>query len=115
MSIKFDKGDFELYRSKFKSKLLPAVVPGTSTFTKKQATGMPRKKFSKVKKPEAGIIKKGLKVASRAALSPLSLGLTGAYALGASSRRFKKAPKVGEGRRLSSEVLSKPDKRTYYL
>ena len=80
MSIKFDKGDFELYRGKFKSKLLPAVVPGTSTFTKKQATGMPRKKFNKVKKPEAGVIKKGLKVASRAALSPLSLGLSAGIA-----------------------------------
>jgi len=102
-------------RELYQSKLLPAVVPGKGVKTIKQASGMPKKKFTKMKKPEAGVIKKGLKVASRAALSPLSLGLTGAYALGASSRRFKKAPKVGEGRRLSSEVLSKPDKRTYYL
>ena len=91
------------------------IILGQGVKTIKQAYGFPKKQFKKVKKPEPGVIKKGLKVASRAALSPLSLGLTGAYALGASSRRFKKAPKVGEGRRLSSEVLSKPSKRTYYL
>jgi hypothetical protein len=80
MSIKFDKGDLEIYRSSTKSKLLPAVVPGQSVKTIKQATGMPKKKFTKVKKPEAGVIKRGIKMASRAALSPLSLGLSAGVA-----------------------------------
>ena len=47
----FDPGtiDLEIYRSSTKSKLLPAVVPGQSVKTIKQATGMPKKKFTKVK------------------------------------------------------------------
>ena len=49
--------------------MLPAVVP------KKRVNP---KKIKKVNKPEGGLIKKGLKLTARAALSPLSLGLTGA-------------------------------------
>ena len=67
-------------RELYQSKLLPAVVPGQGVKTIKQASGMPKKKFTKMKKPEAGVIKKGLKVASRAALSPLSLGLSAGIA-----------------------------------
>ena len=41
---------------------------------------MPKKKFTKVNKPEGGVIKRGIKMASRAALSPISLGLSAAVA-----------------------------------
>lgn len=67
-------------RELYQSKLLPAVVPGKGVKTIKEASAMPKKKFTKMNKPEAGVIKKGLKVASRAALSPLSLGLSAGIA-----------------------------------
>jgi hypothetical protein len=56
------------------------IIPGQGVKTIKQAYGFPKKQFKKVKKPEPGVIKKGLKVASRAALSPLSLGLSAGIA-----------------------------------
>jgi hypothetical protein len=46
------------------------------------------KKIKKVNKPEGGLIKKGLKLTARAALSPLSLGLTGAVV---ATKAIKKA------------------------
>ena len=67
-------------RELYQSKLLPAVVPGQGVKTIKQASGMPKKKFTKVKKPEGGVIKRGIKMASRAALSPVSLGLSATVA-----------------------------------
>ena len=67
-------------RELYQSKLLPAVVPGKGVKTIKQASGMPKKKFTKVNKPEGGVIKRGIKMASRAALSPISLGLSAAVA-----------------------------------
>jgi hypothetical protein len=48
------------------------------------------KKIKKVNKPEGGLIKKGLKLTARAALSPLSLGLTGAVV---ATKAIKKAGK----------------------
>jgi len=56
------------------------------------------------------LVKKGIKFGGLTAI-----GIGGLYVAGAGSRRYKKAPKPGEGRKLKSEVLSKPDKRTYYL
>ena len=56
------------------------IIPGQGVKTIKQAYGFPKKQFKKVKKPEAGVIKRGIKMASRAALSPLSLGLSAAVA-----------------------------------
>ena len=67
-------------RELYQSKLLPAVVPGKGVKTIKQASGMPKKKFTKVNKPEGGVIKRGIKMASRAAISPLSLGLSAGIA-----------------------------------
>ena len=68
------------------------------------------KGFKKVGKTVGSVIKKGIK------LSGVGLALTGAgYLAGASSRRYAKAPKPGEGRNLKDIVLSKPNKRTYYL
>ena len=109
MSIKFDKGDLEIYRSSTKSKLLPAVVPGQSVKTIKQATGMPKKKFTKVKKPEGGVIKRGIKMASRAALSPISLGLSAAVA-GVSAVK-KAGEKVTQNRPLRRSM----DKRGRFI
>ena len=109
MSIKFDKGDLEIYRSSTKSKLLPAVVPGQGVKTIKQASGMPRKKFTKVKKPEAGVIKRGIKMASRAALSPLSLGLSAGVAGVAAIK--KAGAKVTQNRPLRRSM----DKRGRFL
>ena len=59
--------------------MLPAVV------SKKKVNP---KMFKKANKPEAGLIKKGLKLTARAALSPLSLGLTGAVV---ATKAIKKA------------------------
>jgi|TARA_B100000214_G_C23873952_1_gene584003 hypothetical protein len=56
------------------------IIPGQGVKTIKQAYGFPKKQFKKVKKPEAGVIKRGIKMASRAALSPLSLGLSAGVA-----------------------------------
>lgn len=68
------------------------------------------KKIKKVNKPMSSYIKKGVR------LTGVAAGLTGAaYAAGASSRRYAKAPKPGEGRELRNQILVKPSKRTYYL
>jgi len=68
------------------------------------------KKFKKANKPVSSYIKKGVK------LTGAAVGLTGAaYVAGASSRRYAKAPKPGEGRELRNQILAKPSKRTYYL
>ena len=49
-------------------------------------------------------------------LTGAGLALTAAgYVAGTSSRRYAKAPKVGENRELRDMVLSQPNKRTYYL
>jgi len=49
-------------------------------------------------------------------LTGAGLALTGAaYIAGAPSRRYRKAPKPGEGRDLRDMILDQPSKRTYYL
>ena len=55
------------------------------------------------------VIKKGIKLSKGA----LALGAA-AYVAGASSRRYAKAPKVGEDRDLRDMILSQPDKRQRY-
>ena len=70
----------------------------------------PKAFLSKARVLGKNIVKKGIKVGGIGA----ALGI-GAYAAGASSRRYAKAPKPGEGRNLGNTVLAKPDKRTYYL
>lgn len=72
--------------------------------------GRAGKTFKKVGKAVGGVIKKGVR------LTGAGLALTGtAYVAGAGSRRYAKAPKVGESRELRDMVLSQPSKRTYYL
>ena len=72
--------------------------------------GRAGKTFKKVGKAVGGVIKKGVR------LTGAGLALTGAgYVAGTSSRRYAKAPKVGENRELRDMVLSQPNKRTYYL
>ena len=61
--------------------MVPAVI-------EKKKVNM--KKFKKVNKPVSSYIKKGLKLTARAALSPLSLGLTGAVV---ATKAIKKAGK----------------------
>jgi len=70
----------------------------------------PKAFLSKARVLGKNIVKKGIKFGTIGA----ALGI-GAYAAGASSRRYAKAPKPGEGRNLGNTVLAKPDKRTYYL
>tara|TARA_R100001509_G_C4707933_1_gene162302 strand:+ start:114 stop:356 length:243 start_codon:yes stop_codon:yes gene_type:complete len=70
----------------------------------------PKAFLSKARVLGKTIVKKGIKFGGIGA----ALGI-GAYAAGASSRRYAKAPKPGEGRNLGNTVLAKPDKRTYYL
>ena len=70
----------------------------------------PKAFLSKARVIGKNIVKKGIKFGGIGA----ALGI-GAYAAGASSRRYAKAPKPGEGRNLRNTVLAKPDKRTYYL
>ena len=70
----------------------------------------PKAFLSKARVIGKNIVKKGIKFGGIGA----ALGI-GAYAAGASSRRYAKAPKPGEGRNLGNTVLAKPDKRTYYL
>lgn len=55
------------------------------------------------------VIKKGIRLSAGA----LALG-GAAYAAGAGSRRYAKAPKVGEDRDLRDMILSQPDKRQRY-
>jgi len=67
------------------------IIPGEGVRTHKQAFGRKKvnpKMFKKANKPESGLIKKGLKLTARAALSPLSLGLTGAVV---ATKAIKKA------------------------
>lgn len=67
------------------------IIPGEGVRTHKQAFGRKKvnpKMFKKANKPEGGLIKKGLKLTARAALSPLSLGLTGAVV---ATKAIKKA------------------------
>ena len=70
----------------------------------------PKAFLSKARVIGKNIVKKGIKFGGIGA----ALGI-GAYAAGASSRRYAKAPKPGEGRNLGNTVLAKPDKRTFYL
>ena len=69
------------------------IIPGEGVRTHKQAFGRKKvnpKMFKKANKPEPGLIKKGLKLTARAALSPLSLGITGAIV---ATKAIKKAGK----------------------
>lgn len=70
----------------------------------------PKAFLSKARVVGKNIVKKGIKFGAIGA----ALGI-GAYAAGASSRRYAKAPKPGESRNLRNTILAKPDKRTYYL
>ena len=70
----------------------------------------PKAFLSKARVLGKNIVKKGIKFGGIGA----ALGI-GAYAAGASSRRYAKALKPGESRNLGNTVLAKPDKRTYYL
>jgi hypothetical protein len=96
-------------RELYQSKLLPAVVPGKGVKTIKEASAMPKKKFTKVNKPEGGVIKRGIKMASRAALSPVSLGLSAAVA-GVSAIK-KAGEKVTQNRPLRRSM----DKRGRFI
>lgn len=98
-------------REKYKSKLLPATIPGENVKTIKE-TLSPFKKKSKAKllAEKAGqYVKKGIRFSGYGALLA-----GGAYLAGAPSRRYKKAPKFGESRDLRDMVLAKPDRRTLY-
>ena len=74
-----------------------------------------KKALVKYSKPKAmlsrarSFVKKGIKFGKIGAV----LGI-GAYVAGASSRRYKKAPKPGESRNLGNTALAKPDIRTYF-
>ena len=70
----------------------------------------PKAILSKIRHGAKNVVKKGIKFGAVGA----ALGI-GAYAAGASSRRYAKAPKPGEGRELRNQILAKPSKRTYYL
>ena len=71
---------------------------------------------TKYSKPRAMFGKAKKLVGKIGKLTGAGLALTGAgYVAGASSRRYAKAPKVGENRELRDMVLSQPTKRTYYL
>ena len=61
---------------------------------------------AKMKKKKA---KKGIKFGGLAAI-----GAGGLYLAGAKKRRYKKAPKPGEGRDLRNQIVSQPDIRTYF-
>ena len=71
---------------------------------------IPKAFMSKIRYGAKNVVKKGIKFGAVGA----ALGI-GAYAAGASSRRYAKAPKPGEGRELRNQILAKPSKRTYYL
>ena len=67
-------------------------------------------------KPRAMLGKAKKLVGKMGRLTGAGLALTAAgYIAGAPSRRYAKAPKVGESRNLRNTVLSQPNKRTYYL
>ena len=70
----------------------------------------PKAFMSKIRHGAKNVVNKGIKFGTIGA----ALGI-GAYAAGASSRRYAKAAKPGEGRDLRNQILAKPDKRTYYL
>lgn len=70
----------------------------------------PKAIMSNIRVAGKNVVKKGIKFGAIGA----ALGI-GAYAAGASSRRYAKAAKPGEGRDLRNQILAKPDKRTYYL
>ena len=69
----------------------------------------PKAFLSKARAIGKNIVKKGIKFGGIGA----ALGI-GAYAAGASSRRYAKAPKPGEGRDLRNQIVSQPDIRTYF-
>lgn len=71
---------------------------------------------TKYSKPRAMFGKAKKLVGKIGKLTGAGLALTAAgYVAGSSSRRYKKAPKVGESRDLRNIVLDQPSKRTYYL
>ena len=69
----------------------------------------PKAFMSKIRHGAKNVVKKGIKFGAIGA----ALGI-GAYAAGASSRRYAKAPKPGEGRELRNQIVSQPDIRTYF-
>ena len=71
---------------------------------------------TKYSKPRAMFGKAKKLVGKVGKLTGAGLALTAAgYVAGSSSRRYAKAPKVGESRDLRNMVLDQPSKRTYYL
>ena len=74
-----------------------------------------KKALVKYSKPKAmlskakSFVKKGIKFGGLAAI-----GAGGLYLAGAKKRRYKKAPKPGEGRDLRNQIVSQPDIRTYF-
>ena len=80
---------------------------------------MAKEKFyapTKYSKPRAMLGKAKKMIGKVGRLTGAGLALTAAgYIAGASSRRYKKAPKPGENRDLRDMVLDQPSKRTYYL
>lgn len=90
----------------YKAPKTPALKPAVqNTPFKKKAVTKPKTFMSKAKY----VIKKGIRLSAGA----LALG-GAAYAAGAGSRRYAKAPKVGEDRDLRDMILSQPDKRQRY-
>jgi hypothetical protein len=86
----------------YKAPKTPAIK---DTPFKRKAVTKPKTFMSKAKY----VIKKGIRLSTGA----LALGAA-AYAAGGKSRRYAKAPKVGEDRDLRDMILSQPDKRTLY-
>ena len=71
---------------------------------------------AKYSKPRAMFGKAKQMIGKVGRLTGVGLALTGAaYVAGAPTRRYRKAPKPGEGRDLRDMVLDQPSKRTYYL
>jgi len=95
-----------------------ALVPVTSS---RELTTIPKKKVKKLKKPNifersgkvlAGVGRKVIKGGKAVVKKGVKLGAIGAvaaggiYAAGASSRRYAKSPKVGEGRDLRDTLVA---------
>ena len=98
------KKDLVVYKPK-----TPAVYTGVGGKPKKSMMTAFGKKFGAAKKMGKSIVKKGIKFGTIGAV------ITGAaYIAGAGTRKYNKAPKVGEGRNLRNSILSKPDKRQRY-
>jgi hypothetical protein len=100
------KKDLVVYKPK-----TPAIYKGIGRSGKPKTSFAQTlgKKFGSFAKMGKGIVKKGIKFGTIGAV------ITGAaYIAGAGTRKYNKAPKVGEGRNLRNSILSKPDKRQRY-